>query len=680
MSKPIRFIIAAAFTFIFTLTGFAKVSKVEIINRTIILGGKTFGIYGAYEKLTGKIYFELDPANAANKNIVNLLLAPRNERGMVEAWTDLVVLQPIDQKLSRGVALVEVSNRGGKFSPRYFNRGNQQMNPEDPDDFGDGLLMKQGLTVIWIGWQFDVPEGDERLRLQVPVASNLDGSEISGLVRSDWIFDVASKNMKLGHRQMIGYPVADELDPRNVLTVRDSRDGQRSVVPRTDWKFGRIEENVLEGKAKVIPDKAFIHMDKGFEPGKIYEFVYVANNPPVVGLGLAAIRDIVAFAKYEEESPFPVRSGIAAGVSQTGRFLRQFLYQNFNVDENGRQCYDGMMVITAGAGRGSFNHQFAQPSRDAHRYSAFFYPTDVFPFTGKTQVNANTNQSDGILSHVPNKYRPKIFYINTGYEYWGRAASLIHTDLEGVKDVLPLENERIYHISSGQHFVNSFPPGSNSKMADGNIYRGNHLDFSVNYRALLVALVSWVKESKSPPENHFPKIKDNTLVSIEALDFPSIPGVNIPGVLHTAYQVDYGPRWHEGIIDYQPPKLGDPIQPKVAQVDVYGNEIAGINNVEVIMPLATYTPWNLREGMAGEEHELSDFRGSFIPFPKTDKIKRRLNDQRPSIESLYRSKEDFLDKIEYAAGMVIRKGFLLPEDADYVKENASKCWDWIMTN
>ena len=659
----------------------ARVSKVEITSRQVILNGQTFESYGSYELIKGKIYFEFDPANVANSKIVNIALAPRNEKGMVEAWSDLVVLKPVDAAKGNGVALVEVSNRGGKFSPRYFNRGRSVMHPDSREDFGDGLLMKNGFTVIWIGWQFDVPDGDGRLKLHVPVAKYTDGTEITGLVRSDWTFEAPSKVMKLGHRQQIGYPVSDQDHLKNVLTVRTGRDAPREVIPANEWQFGRLEDTKNpEGTAKVVPDDSYIYREKGFEAGKIYELVYVAKNPPVVGLGLGAIRDVISYAKNDEECAFKVKLGLAAGVSQTGRFLRQFLYQGFNMDAAGRKCYDGMMIITAGAGRGSFNHQFAQPSRDAHRYSAFFYPTDIFPFTSRLQSNPFSNGSDGLLVHTREKYHPKIFYINTGYEYWGRAASLIHTTVDGREDVELFDNERIYHIGSGQHFVNGFPPPTENKMNQNGLYRGNHLDFSVNYRALLLALSNWVTDNKMPPESRYPKVADQTLVNIDELVFPDIPGVSVPEVIHTVYGVDYGPRWQKGIIDNQPPKLTDPVEPKVSQVNNIGNEIVGIQNVEIRVPLATYTPWNLRTAMPGETHELTDFRGSFIRLPKTDKERNQTSDPRPSIASLYKNRGDYLKKVNAAAEQLIREGFLLPVDKKYVVRRAESYWKWVMAN
>ncbi|MDQ7054361.1 MAG: alpha/beta hydrolase domain-containing protein [candidate division KSB1 bacterium] len=649
----------------------AGVKRIEITSRTPVLDGRSFGEAGAYELLEGRAYFAFDPANPMNRRIVDLQRAPRNAEGQVEAWANLVVLKPVHQQKDAGVALVEVSNRGGKFSLRYFNRATRrQLDPASPEAFGNGLLMRRGVTVIWVGWQFDVPRRDAALRLHVPRARYPDGRPIYGLVRSDWTLDQPQRSLLISHRNHIPYPVADPDDPVNVLTVRDGRDAPRRVIPRHRWRFAR-EEN-----GRLVPDSTHITLAGGFEAGKIYELVYRTKDPAVVGLGLAAIRDIIAYAKYDSTCPFPVRYGIAAGVSQTGRFLRHFLYQGFNTDEAGRQAYDGLMIITAGAGRGSFNHRFAQPSRDAHRYSAFFYPTDIFPFTSRTQFDSLQWRSDGLLAHMHNdRHRPKTFYINTGYEYWGRAASLIHTTVDGRADVEPLPNERIYHLASGQHFVGRFPP--RAKISGPNVYRGNPLDFSVNYRALLIRLLEWVKDRKAPPDSRYPRIDRRTLVPIDRVQFPRIPKVAFPTVVHVAYRADYGSRWLEGIIDRQPPRLGRPFPSRVSQVDSLGNEIAGVRNVELRVPVATYTPWNLRIGFPAATHELTDFLGTFIPQPRTEAEKHRWRDPRPSLEALYASKQEYLQKVRQATLALVEEGFLLAEDVDYVVQRSSLVWDWI---
>jgi hypothetical protein len=653
----------------------AEVVRVEIESREVILDGRSFGVIGPYEKIVGVIYFAFDPDNPYNARIVDLALAPRNADGRVEAWANFTVLRPVNPVPGGGVALIEVSNRGGKASLRYFNRASAGgFDPTDPEHFGDGLLMRLGLTVIWVGWQWDVPLQEGRLRLHVPVAVGEEGEPIVGMVRADWTVDRPTQVLDLAHRNHVAYPVYGPDGPRVVLTERDGRMAERRIVPRSQWRFARIEGD------GVVTDPTRIYMESGFTPGKIYELVYPSKDPRVVGLGPAAIRDVISYAKYDPSSPFPVDYGIAIGISQTGRFLRHYTYQGFNTDEQGRKALDGLMIHTAGAGRGSFNHRFAQPSRDAHRYSAFFYPTDIFPFTSRTQTDWQTGRTDGLFAHAFNEEDlPKIFYTNTGYEYWGRAAALIHTSVDGESDIELYPNERIYHLASGQHFVGRYPPPDNSRLADSGAYRGNPLDFLVTMRALLVRMMEWVKEDAAPPPSAYPTIAGETLVPLDGVNFPDLPGVEFPAVAHEAYRVGYGPRWwSEGIVDIEPPALGIPFPKRVSQVDELGNELAGLRSVEILAPLATYAPWNLRTGYPGGTDELADFIGTYIPLAKTEADRQAADDPRPSIEALYASKEAYMEAVTRAARSLVEQRVLLEEDFDAVVARASSHWDWLL--
>jgi hypothetical protein len=651
----------------------AKVTKIEIQKREVLLNGKTFGEYGEYEYLSGRIWFEVDPGNVYNSRITDIHFAELNKNGLVEAVANFEVLQPVSRELSRGVAIVEVSNRGGKASLRYFNRstGRGSIDPEIQDHFGDELLMRQGLTVIWVGWQFDVPTDENILKLIVPEVLSPDGKPVSGLVRSDWTVDEAVKTLGLGHRMQTGYPVADPDDQFNTLYVRDSREGTSVEVDKSIWRFGTYEDG------QYTPGTESICSAKGFEAGKIYELVYVSEKAVVVGMGLAAIRDIISYSKFDPDCPFPTEKGLAVGVSQTGRFLRHFLYQGFNTDESGRMAFDGMMIITAGAGRGSFNHRFGQPSRDAHRYSAFFYPTDIFPFTSRVVSDDEQWRSDGLLAHMWNdNHIPKIFYCNTGYEYWGRAASLIHIDPDGLYDIEPLPNERIYLLASGQHYVGPQPTERN-RLGETMIYRGNPLDYSVNYRSLLVRLAAWVDNDTEPPANAFPRISDGSLVDLASLALPVVKDLKLPAVAHVAYIADYGPRWSDGIIDYQPPYLTKPFPTLVPAVDKIGNDMAGIRNVEVAVPLASYFPWNLRTGFIGGEDELTDFTGTFVPL-QFDKSKGYQPDTRHDIISLYSDFDDYMLKVGRATTQLVRGGYVLEEDIDYIRSKAEARWKWVV--
>jgi len=645
------------------VTGSARVLELVVEQRTPVLDGTPFGRVGAYEKLSGTIRFTFDPASPANAAVTDLAYAPIGASGGVEAEANFMVLRPVDPASAAGVGLLEVSNRGGKASLRYFNAATEfAADPLEPGHFGDGLLMRLGLTVIWVGWQFDVPQVPGNLRLRVPVARASEGP-ITGLVRSDWVVDEPVTELPLGHHDHVPYPVSDPEDDRNILYVRDGRDAPRRMVPRARWRFGSDEGT---GAGRIV-------MEAGFAPGCIYELVYVSQDPALVGLGLTAVRDMMSFAKYDPRSPFSVRQGIAFGVSQTGRFLRHFLYQGFNRDEDDRKVFDGMLIHTAGAGRGSFNHRFAQPSRDAHRFSAFFFPTDLYPFTSLPAKDPVTGRDEGLLDRLAPEVRPRIMVTNTGYEYWGRAASLIHTTPDGQRDMAPAPEERIYHLASAQHFVGRWPPTDDRRIPDADGWVGNPVDLLVNLRALVARLVAWVAEDRPPPASRYPRLAEGELVSVEALVFPAVPGIRPPSEPHLAYRADYGPRWSEGIVSKQPPWLGPPFQTLVPRVDSIGNEVAGVRNVEIAAPLATYTPWSLRWGMP-QPDEMRDFRGTLLPLPRTGAIAASQGDPRPAIDELYPGFDDYMDSVGRAADRLIDQGFLLEEDRDRVLGRAGELW------
>ena len=637
----------------------ATVSRVTVQSRQDVLGGRPFGTAGGYEKLVGVVEFALDPANGVNARIVDLAHAPRDASGRVTASANFMVLRPKAMPRERAVALLEVSNRGGKAVLPYFARAAWSEDPAAEAEFGDALPLRLGLTLIWVGWQFDVPPRDGVLRLDVPIATD-GGRRIEGLVRCDWTVDERVVTLPLGHRDHRPYPIADVEHPDNVLTERDGRLAARRVVPRDQWRF-------VDGETRIA-------RAGGFEPGKIYELVYRARDPVVVGIGLAAVRDMMSYAKYDASSPFPVRWGVGLGISQTGRFLRHFIYQGFNTDEARRPVFDGLFVHTAGAGRGSFNHRFAQPSRDAHRFSAFFYPTDVYPFTGRSQSDPETGMTDGLFAHEA--HLPKIFFINTGYEYWGRAAALIHVTPGADADVEPSPNERIYHLAGGQHFVVDRPPLS--ERSDAVVtYRGNPLDFRPSLRSLLTRLVEWVRDGREPPPSAYPRLDTGTLVAVDRVRAPAIPGVGWPRVAHEAYRVDYGPRWPNGVITLEPPRLGKPFPSRVPQVDVDGNELGGVRSLELLAPLATYTPWSLRRGAANPD-ELVDFYGTFIPFARDRAERERRGDPRASVTERYGDRTRYVDLVRRHAETLARSGFLLVEDVPRVVEQAERSWTWLM--
>lgn len=646
----------------------AAVEKLEILERQVVADGHPFGLAGPYEKLTAKVTVAVDPADPHNRAITDLDLAQRGEDGLVRAVADLVLLQPVDGAKGNGTLLLEVPNRGGKAAVFYFNRdAGRTRAPVTREDLGDGFLMRHGFTVAWVGWQVDVPDDPSLLRLEAVPVTNPDGTPIRGLARADHVFSEPATTMPLGHRGHRAYTVADPADERNVLTVRDERLGERRAIPRSEWRFVASAEG---GRLDAV------ELDGGFLPGKIYEVVWVAQDPVVVGLGLAAIRDVASYLKHGEGSPAAVERAIGLGISQTGRFLRHFLWAGMNEDEAGRTALDGVLAHTAGAGRGSFSHRFAQPSRDAHAFSAFFYPTDVFPFTGARQTDPpplGDGRTDALLEGKPGAADAKIFFTNTGYEYWGRAASLLHTTVAG-EDLAPLPNVRIYHLAGAQHFVDRFPP-----QAAETRHPANPLQFLWAMRGLLVALEEWVAHGTEPPPSLYPKAAEGTLVPASELAFPAIPGVTAPTLPHLAYRMDYGPRfWSEGIVETQPPKVGEPFPVKVPQVDADGNELSGLRLPELAVPLATYTPWNYRAKGIGAPGETADFRGSFLPLPRTEEDRRETSDPRRSVEARYGNEAAYLGLYAQAAADLVRRRYLVAEDLPEMLGHAEALWDLVV--
>jgi hypothetical protein len=480
--------------------------------------------------------------------------------------------------------------------------------------------------------------------------------------------------------------VDDPENGSNKLTVRDTPTGERKTIPRSDWSFA----HVVAGK--LTPDPHFVHLNTGFVPGKIYEVVYSSKNPAVVGVGLAAVRDFLSYLKYDPHATAPVKRVYAVGISQSGRFLRHFLYQDFNADEKGRQVMDGIIAHVAGAGRGSFNHRFAQPSRDAQPMSSLFFPTDLFPFTDLPEKDPNTSEKAGLLdAATKSKTVPKIFYTNTSYEYWGRAASLIHTTADGKQDALLAHNTRIYFLAGLEHFTVPFPPdnrvGGNPDYTAQQKANPNPIQWY--WRALITDMNDWVKDGKEPPPSTYPKIADKTLVPLAQWTFPKIPGVNTPHEVSLAYLLNFQVRvvdvnlGKKGSVSperkefVEPPVIGGVFNTLVPQSDADGNDLGGVRLPELQVPLATYTGWNLRDASIGAPEQRVSFLGSWIPLAKTPEERKKSGDPRLSIEERYKSQQEYMSKFQQAAKKLIEQRFLLQEDLPAILERGRLEWKTI---
>jgi alpha/beta hydrolase family protein len=655
-------VLAVAFLLGQTASAAARLDRVEILRRAEVAGGRSFGAVGPYEKIVARGHFSVLPDDPHNRAIVDLGLAPRNGRGAVEFTADLFLLAPKDQARGNRSLVLEIPNRGGKGILSIVNRASGAMDPDKDSDFGDGFLMNRGFTVAWVGWQWDVRDEANRMRLEAPIATD-HGASIRGLVRSDFIVNKATRDQPLGHQIGGGiggveYEAAEPDSRDNVLTVRDTPMGARRTIARSQWSFAR------EG----VPDRRSIHLSSGFEPGKIYELVYVAHDPRVAGLGFAAVRDLVAYLKNAPDAVVRVGTALGVGISQSGRFLRHFLFEGFNADEDGRKVFDGLIPHVAGAGRGNFNHRFAQPSRDAQPMNAILYATDLYPFADLPLRDRVTGRNEGLLDRVSRA--PKIFYTNTSYEYWSRAASLIHITPDGTADAPLADNVRIYFYAGLQHFSGPFPPQAEPDGDRASAHPQSPLAVQWFWRAMIVAMAQWVKGDTAPPPSRYPRIADHTLVKREALAFPKIPGGVPPQDAHRAWRTDFGPDWRRGIITRQPPVAGQPFPMLVPQVDADGNDLAGIHLPELAAPLATYTGWNLRAPGIGAPGARVSFLGSYFPFPAT-----KDGDPRRPIAERYRDRDSYLGAFTRQALELVRERYLLPEDLRPVLERGIAEWE-----
>jgi len=645
----------------------ARVVRVEISSRQDVLNGKAFGDAGPYERINGWIHFSVGVANAHNARIVDLRNAVNLRDGEVEFSANFVALRPKDPHKGNGSMLLENPNRGHSRILALVDGGDWDASK----DAGDAWLMRNGFTLVSLGWQWDAV-GDDALRLVVPVAKE-NGRTITGLLRGDIMPSHEMAEIPLGHMitgYMGGteYPVAAPDDSRNTLTVRDSRDAPRTEVARADWQFA----HTVDGKL-TLSDR-YIHLNGGFHAGKIYEYVYVVANPVVAGLGFAAVRDFASYAKHSSDAITPVARVYGEGISQNGRFLRNFLYDGFNADEDGRIALDGVLAHVAGAGRGSFNYRFAQPSRDAQPTSSVFFPTDIFPFTDLPETDLVTGESVGLLDRaVAEKVVPKMFFSNTSYEYWGRVAALIHVSADGKQDVPLSDSVRIYHFTGLQHFSGPFPPAKGTGDLLGQQPQ-SPLPVRYFWRAMIANMDAWVRSSTPPPESSYPKIADGTLVSLHNYKFPEIPGVQKSHEANAAYRLDYGPNWSAGVLLVQPPRIGAAFPVLVPQVDADGNERDGVRLPEISVPLATYASWNLRDPSIGASDQRASFEASYIPFPKTVADREKAGDPRRSIVERYSSHDDYMGRYAKATDDLVKQRWILPEDRDRVIQRGEDEW------
>jgi hypothetical protein len=625
------------------------VTNLEIHRREVLLGGKSFGHAGAYEKIIGTIRFAADPAHPLHRQITDIDRARKNADGQVEFSGDFYLLKPVDPTKGNGRLLLDVPNRGRKVALDVFNSAPRVPDPAAPEHFGNGFLMRHGFTVAWIGWQPDVPRQDGMMALDVP---RVDG--VTGWVRVQRRPNERVDTMPLADRYHIPYETIDLDDPQARLTVRERSGAPVTEVPRSAWRFS---------------DSTHIALDGGFAPGAIYQVIYRSANPPLVGLGFLAVRDTAAWLRWGSASSGNPCAGALEraylfGLSQSGRFLRHMLFLGLDEDEQGRMVFEGVMPHVGGARRGEFNLRFGQPSLNVHASVGGLPPFN----------------DEGVFERLRKRGKiPRIIATNSTPEYWRGDASLIHTDIDGRCDAEPAEFVRTYLFAGTQHTPGALPPlAANSSTGDRGYHVFNVVDYAPLLRSALINLNRWVTEGVEPPPSRFPRLADGTAVEAESLAsfYATIPGARFPERVARPTKLDFGPEYARGIALY-PPKSGAPYKTYVSSVDRDGNEVAGIRPWELEAPLATFTGWNTRHPETGGAGDLMSMNGSTFPFQLTRAERERTGDPRLSIAERYASKAAYLERVRETTRKLIADRVVLAEDLEAVIERADRLWDWI---
>jgi hypothetical protein len=658
----------------------ARVTSITITSIVPAYGGASFGSVGPYQFVTGIAKGAVDPADPKNAVIQDIALAPLDAKGRVEYSTNFQILMPVDESKGNHIMLTEIVNRGNELDPSFFNIGVTSSAPA-----GDGFLENQGLTLVWTGWQADLvaPASNPGLvTMSAPIAHYRNGQTITGVVRSEWIVSTPTSTQNIladSSSNTPGYASVTTSNAGLRLTERVHQNDPKVPIPNSDWAFADCTSTPFPG----VPNSQKVCLKNGFDTNHIYELIYTAKDPIVMGLGLAALRDVSAFfhnaATDDSGTANPLAGQITHtllnGISQSGRLLRTYLDLGFNEDESGKQVFEGMQPHI-GSLRNYINVRFSQPGRLAGtQHTEKQYPGPESPLTYQPSFDPLTGQTSGIFDRCTQTGTcPKIVHTMTDIEYWEASGRGDTTDPLGTRDLSLPSNVRIYQFSSNQH--GGFSPvaalptstGICEQLPDANTY-------TYNIRALLVALEQWVANGTLPPASLYSRLDHRSLVPLNQIRFPRIPGVTGPAGIFNTHIVYYrGPRYDaddlSGIIAIEPPIPLVEYPSLAPQIDVDGNDIDGLRSHILQAPLGTYTGWNVRA--AGfSQGDACDLTGSYIPFAATKAQRKASGDPRLSLQERYGSTAGYVAAVTAAVNSLVSQRLMLASDASGAISNAT---------
>jgi len=658
----------------------ARVKKIVIDTKVApAFDGATFGDAGQYETLAGRVFGEIDPNDPHNAIITDIRLAPKNANGKVEYIASFFLVKPVDMSKSSHLMWQDVPNRGGRLTIVVGER-----------NYGDVGLSS--------GWQGDnsgntVPSEKNDYAV-VPVAKNPDGSPITGLVMGRIVNanGVDSKPM-IVNANPVPYKPASLDTTKATLTTHasetiDGKIGATATIPSGDWAWAKCSAT---SPFPGTPDSTQICLKNGFDPKLLYQVVFTAQDPYVLGIGFAAFRDTASFFRNatqdDEGTPNPVAKQISwvisRGRSQSGNFLRALVHLGFTQDEANRKVYDGVWPIIAGR-RLSLNSRFALPDGALKLYEAggegpqwwVALPDAVRGLPAK-----------GILDRcTASNSCPKIIEHFGAAEMWGLNLSPALVGTAAEKDIPLPSNVRRYYIPSTQHGggngsfnVNpAAPPSCPGPNFGRGTFPANPVPHTETMNALRFHFRNWVMNDTPPPVSKYPTLAEQYLVdpTKEAMGFPTIPGVPATaptGLINPLLDYDWGPNFNyldgSGVPSKVPPTIKHAIKMKVPRVDADGNELGGVPVVLREVPLGTYLGWNITA--AGfHKGKICNYAGGMIPFAKTKAERLANGDPRLSLEERYGNHAGYVSAVKIAASKAVAGGFLLQADADALVKQA----------
>jgi hypothetical protein len=615
----------------------AEVTRFEVVSvQRPALEGARFGAAGTYEKIVGRVTVALDPADRRNAPIADLALAPRNAAGQVETTADVTILRPTDPAKGNGALFYEVVNRGRKLAFGLFDyaaEGGSRL--EKASDVGDGLLLRQGFTLVWSGWQADFAPGPGELGIDAPTLKG-----VTGPAREEFIFD----NTRPVSTGALTWPTADE--PNISVTVRAKAFDPR-VTP-ADLRFRLVDPTHIE-----------ITKPAGYDAGALYEVRYTARDPKVLGVGFAVTRDLVSFLRNDRSAANPLADArftraLGYGSSQSGRFLREALYLGFNEDLAGRKVFDGLLVHIAGARMTAVNARFGLPGRNARHLTDPAHQADRFPFTYEDETDPFGGARDGIMARCrATATCPRVVQADSEHEWWASRASLLVTDPKGAA-MAPPPDVRLFMVTGAPHSAGVDAVMTRRAMCQMPM---NPVHAGPVLRALLLDLDAWVVRGTAPPDSVVPSLAAGSLVAADARQPPSpIPGYPYTGIHTRAFAMD----WGSGAF---PPAAKGEYTVYVPKVDQDGMAVGGVRMPIVAAPKATYTGWNPRAEGYGPT-SFCALQGGVLPFAATRAERTLAHDPRPSLEERYPTADAYAAAVRRAAEGLVRRRLMLPEDVE----------------